>query len=312
MKYDVLSAGFPVVEVMRKELDKPFTQVADFVGPFPSGDTCIYIDVAARLGNKSTHIGVVGDDAFGKVILNRLEEDGCDISQFRQDSKRETGVAFVSYFDDGSREFFFLIEHSACGTMTEADVDSEVVRQTRWIHFSGEPILETEQSYRAMKKILEHISPESIVSIDPNFRADVANAEQLLKPFIERANYIFPSEDEARLMMKTQTDEEACKKLAEMGKIAVLKRGRSGCIIYSGEEQIKVPAFQVKEVDPTGCGDSFAAGFTTGILKGWDLYRTGLFANAVGALQATEKGPMEGAKFYDEVMDFIHSNTDVF
>ena len=41
MKYDLLTVGFPIVEIMRKERGVSFEEPADFTGPYPSGDTCI-------------------------------------------------------------------------------------------------------------------------------------------------------------------------------------------------------------------------------------------------------------------------------
>ena len=52
MKYDLLTVGFPIVEIMRKERGVSFEEPADFTGPYPSGDTCIVLDVASRLGNR--------------------------------------------------------------------------------------------------------------------------------------------------------------------------------------------------------------------------------------------------------------------
>ena len=59
--YDILTVGFPMVEIMRKERGVPFEEPGDFTGPYPSGDTCILLDVAARLGKKCCFLGVTGD-----------------------------------------------------------------------------------------------------------------------------------------------------------------------------------------------------------------------------------------------------------
>ena len=44
------------------------------------------------------------------------------------------------------------------------------------------------------------------------------------------------------------------------------------------------------------------------MLQEWPLEKVGRFANATGALQATAVGPMEGAKYLQEVLDFIESS----
>jgi sugar/nucleoside kinase (ribokinase family) len=55
-----------------------------------------------------------------------------------------------------------------------------------------------------------------------------------------------------------------------------------------------VPAFRVREVDPTGAGDCFDAGFLCGLLEGRDLHQSARIAAAAGALNARAFGPMEG------------------
>ena len=110
MKYGLLTTGFPMVEMVRRQRGVPFTQVGDFSGPYPSGDTCIMIDVAARLGIKCCYLGKVGDDNFGKVVLDRLKADGVDIGFVREAKNHFTPVIFVRYDLDGTREYLPIID----------------------------------------------------------------------------------------------------------------------------------------------------------------------------------------------------------
>lgn len=310
VEYDILAVGFPLVEVMRKEKSITFTEPADFAGPYPSGDTCIVLDVAARLGKKCCLFGVVGDDPFGTVILERMKRDGIDVSYVRVTKEYNTAAVFVRYEKDGTREYMDFINHSACSTLQPSDIVETAVKNSKWIYFSGEVISNCKEGEgrKALEKLLTYIQKGTKVCLDPNFTLDISGMEEWFQPFIERADLILPSEGEAKVLMKADTDEEACRKLAERGKIVALKRGEKGCDIYSGKECIHVDAFLVKEIDPTGCGDSFGAGFLVGMSEGWSLEKSGIFANATGALQATAMGPMEGAKYYEEVESFILTN----
>jgi sugar/nucleoside kinase (ribokinase family) len=74
----------------------------------------------------------------------------------------------------------------------------------------------------------------------------------------------------------------------------VLKRGSRGCTVFTPEGKEDIPAFEVKEVDPTGAGDCFDAGFLCGQLDGKSLEDSARLAAAVGALNAQAFGPMEG------------------
>jgi len=74
----------------------------------------------------------------------------------------------------------------------------------------------------------------------------------------------------------------------------VLKRGKHGCTVYTRDAAVDVPAFRIEEVDPTGAGDCFDAGFLCGVLEGMRLAECAEMAAAAGALNAEAFGPMEG------------------
>ena len=309
MKYDILSAGITLVEMPRKEFDVPFDEIGEFVGPFPSADTCIMIDTAARLGCNCCWLGAFGNDPFSNILRNRLESDGVDLSHCKTLPEYQTRVTFVRYNRDGSREYLTNKSSDSEKNFGEDYVDSDVISQAKWIHFSGEIItLFSDEKRRAgLLKMLNSITPEQKVSLDPN-DGWPADAKEIIQPFVERADLILPSEGEARTLMGVATDEEACQRWASEGKIVALKRGHEGCDIYSNNDVIHVDPFHVTSVDPTGCGDSFCAGFITGLIRELNLAEIGRLANACGALQATKMGPMEGSMPWSTVEKFIEEN----
>ena len=127
MRYDIVSLGALLVEIMRKELDKPLCEPASFIGPYASGDSPIFIDAAAKLGNKCCFIGVVGKDDFGKCVVEKLRVDGVDISHIRTVDNKRTAVTFVAYFQDGSRQFLYHVTDAAAGLLAPEDIHPEVL-----------------------------------------------------------------------------------------------------------------------------------------------------------------------------------------
>ena len=301
---DVISIGNMLVEIMRVTLDEPLDQPGSFVGPFPSGDTPIYIDTVARLGYSAGFIGVAGDDDFGQLLLRRLRQDGVDCSCVRVLRDNTTGVAFVAYFKDGSRRFIFHWAHAAAGQLSPQDVRASYLAESRWLHVTGCNLAITETARQACYEAMRLIPAGARVSFDPNIRPGAlssAEIRDLCKPAIERADVILPSLSEAAMLTGAATDEAGCRRWAELGKTVVLKMGARGCRIFAGTQDVTAPAFAVEELDPTGAGDSFSAGFTVATLEGMAPAAAGRFANAVGALAVTKKGPMEGAPWRREV-----------
>ncbi len=309
MKYDILTIGWPMHEIIRQERQGHFPQLASYLGPYPSGDTCIMLDVAAKLGRTCCFIGAGGDDAFGNVVPDRLAKDGVDVRLLKRIKGTSSIVIFVRYDEHGKREYLNFMDEKVLDGLDDTLIEPDIIASARWIHFSGEIIslCQKEGRRKCLMKLLRAIAPDSKVSLDPNFTIPVEDMQEAVGPFLKRANLILPSEGEASLMMGTKTDAQACQALCAQGKIVVLKKGRNGCDIYAGGQVIHVDGYRISEVDPTGCGDSFCAGFLTGMLEGWPLEKTGRFANAAGALQATRMGPMEGAFSFPEVVQFMQS-----
>lgn len=300
----VVSIGNMLVEIMRVQLDEPLDQPGSFVGPFPSGDTPIYIDTVARLGREAGFIGVVGDDAFGRLLLNRLQSDGVDCSHVRVIPDNTTGVAFVAYFQDGSRSFIFHWQHAAAGQLAPCDVPANYLAGARWLHLTGCNLAVTDSARQACYRALQSVPGSARVSFDPNIRPGALSIQEirdLCRPALARADVILPSLSEAAMLTGAASDEAGCRQWAAQGKIVVLKMGAQGCRVFAGGEDVVVPSFPVEEIDPTGAGDSFCAGFTVAVLDGLALPAAARFANAVGALAVTKKGPMEGAPWRTDV-----------
>ncbi len=89
--------------------------------------------------------------------------------------------------------------------------------------------------------------------------------------------------------------------------VVALKMGEEGCYLRSSDEEFQIPAYDVTAIDATGAGDAFVAGFLTGVVKGWDLKRTGHLANAVGALCVTAIGATTGVRSFEETLRFMEA-----
>ncbi|MCS7111896.1 MAG: PfkB family carbohydrate kinase, partial [Ignisphaera sp.] len=169
MKFDVISLGELLVEFVRKERDVMHTVPGEYVGPFPSGAPAITVDTCARLGLRVGFIGVVGDDDFGSVVLERFKVDGVDISRIRIDRNSVTGMAFVAYRSDGSRRFVFNLKSSASAGLSPEDVDSEYVARAKLLHLSGSTLYVSDSARKACwKAVTVAKANNNIISLDPN------------------------------------------------------------------------------------------------------------------------------------------------
>ena len=105
-------------------------------------------------------------------------------------------------------------------------------------------------------------------------------------------------EDEARVLTGESDPVRSARRLAAWGPEEVLvTRGSRGCVVcYAGGVR-SVPAVPPAEaVDPTGCGDTFMAGYVSARLGGADPVSAARFGAAAAALKLGHVGPFDGTR----------------
>ena len=127
---------------------------------------------------------------------------------------------------------------------------------------------------------------------------------QLIEPCLSHVDIFMPSVEEAQILSGRKHPGKVAEFFLDYGiGTVVLKFGAEGCYARTAGEEFITPAFKVeKVVDTLGAGDSFAAGFLTATVAGWDLRKACRFANAVGAACVSAKGT-SGVRPIQEIVE---------
>ena len=307
---EVLTAGEILVEIMRKDLDVPLDIQGLFYGPFASGAPAIFIDQVACLGHSAGIIGSVGKDEFGEKIIKRLDIDGVDTSFIQSHVEYPTAVAFVSYRKEGSRKFLYHIPYAAAGHVELPD--TERLKDVRLLHVMGCSLMVNREVRETINRAARHVKEKGgLISFDPNIRIELLKGERLedvIGTVLELTDILLPGEKELLEITGASSVEEAVKKLQPRNiSTIVIKKGGEGARLIDKNSDITVRPFSINEVDPTGAGDAFDAGFVCGYLEGLNPEKCLSLANACGALNASYFGPMEGVFHRNYVDYFIKS-----
>ena len=284
-------------------------RVDQYSGPYPSGAPGIFIDQAAQLGAQCIFVGAVGDDAFGEVVVDRLTRHGVDPALIKVVKGVPTGTAFVSYNEDGSRDFVFNIVHSAAARFddSEATIDGLAAFGLDFIHVSGSALGDAHMGAKVLRVCRALYGKGVQVSFDPNVRKELIGDPAYfaaVREIAAMARIFLPSEEDAEALFSgRQLSGFAPELFAGGAEYVILKKGDKGCEgVRRNGDHVQIAPHKVDVGDPTGAGDCFCATFVTLIASGDFTFRQALErANAAGALAVTKVGPMEGNSTLSEI-----------
>ena len=217
----------------------------------------------------------VGDDAFGQVVLDRLVADGVDARLIKIVKGVPTGTAFVSYNDDGSRDFVYNIVLSAAA---QFDGDDETIAALKAfkldvMHVSGSALSDAQMCAKVLRVCKALHAAGVRISFDPNVRKELIGNPayfDAVREMIDIAAIFLPSEDDAATLFPGEDIASFAAKLFAGGvDYIVLKKGELGAegVSKSGEN-VSLKAHEVEVADPTGAGDCFCATFVALIASG--------------------------------------------
>ncbi len=296
---EIWTMGELLCEIMRPEADVPLERSDKFLGPYPSGAPAIFIDTVARLGHTAGIIGGVGKDDFGKCLLTRLRRDNVDCSQVIQYDDGSTGVAFVTYFSDGSRRFLYHFSDTPA-TRPKAPDMKKLGNDVRCFHIMGCSLMAKKEFGEQILKLMKELSDAGImISFDPNIRPELMKDEstiQMVQEVIKRCDVLLPGVFELLMVSGEDNLEKAVKFCFQNPRLKViaLKNGSKGCSIYTREETFSMGVYPVSVKDATGAGDSFDGAFLCGLLEGKSLKEIAELATVTASLNTAAFGPMEG------------------
>ena len=263
----------------------------------PGGKGANQAVAAARLGGRCSMIARVGDDAFGRQLLDGMKAERIDCDAIAVTEDAATGVAMIVV--DGNGENSIVVASGANFRLTPDDV------------FSREELFPKAD---AVVLQLELPLPTVRAAVDLAKRhrckiiLDPAPAPACMPPELCEVDVLSPNVGEAESITGNRTGEERADRnialdlVARGATAAVLKLGPRGSLLATaGGEFERVLAYKVDIADTTAAGDAFTAGLAVAFASDWPLAKAVRFANAAGALACTQLGAQAAMPSIDDV-----------
>ena len=262
----------------------------------PGGKGANQAVAAARLGYPNQMVGGVGDDAYGRPLLEALSQDGVGIAGM-EPSAGASGLAHIFLAEDGHNSI--VIVQGANGRVDRAHID----RHASLIRSAGIVLCQLELPLESTCHAIAMAAEAGVpVMLDP------APAAPLPESLFEKIAWFTPNETEAALYVGDGISvEDAAEKLFAKGiKGVALKRGAEGAYVaVAGGRAEWVRAFPVQAVDTVAAGDCFNGAFAVALMEGRNPWEAARFASAAAAICVTRRGAQASMPRRDEVDAFL-------
>lgn len=216
----------------------------------------------AALGGKVSVAAKVGNDPFGKHLVEVLNEFNVDTTHIITSSSHFTTFAFVSLMENGERDFYF--NRGADGMLNDEEVSVIDVNQFSIAHFGSATGFLPGPLQEAYQNLLHRVKQNGLfISFDPNYRQLLFgdNQPEFIRrswAFIRSSDFVKVSDEEAMMITASSTTEEAMQNFfAESNAVFAITIGKEGTLLGCKGKIILVPSIEINPIDTTGAGDAF-------------------------------------------------------
>ncbi len=248
----------------------------------PGGKGANQAVAAARLGARTALLARVGDDDYGRLLLDSQRAAGVDTVGVLVGGA-PTGVALITV--DPSGDNSIVVSPGANGRLVPGDVRAAA----SLFHASRVVSTQLEVPLETVVEVVRSLAPGSRFVLNPS------PPRPLPQEVLAACDPLIVNEHEAKVILgdscvSDRPEDWARILLAKGPRSVVVTLGAEGALVASGAEVSRVPSVKVDAVDTTGAGDAFTAALAWRLGTGASLAQAAAYAARVGAAAVTRAG----------------------
>jgi ribokinase len=298
---DVVGLGLSTLDILIRLEQFPSweqgSSLADFRfdGGGPVGTAMV---AAARLGARVGYVGVAGTDRSADLKLETMVEAGIDLTRLVRRPGPEKSIILVAVHEQTGERVFSGLRGLRDGQLTPDELDRDYILSANYLHLDGSHTAAAYEAagwMRAAGRTVVFDGGKTNGQVSAPIRRVIGRVDVLIggQGFVPALT----GEDDLVL---------AGRKALTMGpRIVVQTLGDQGAWTSTHDDEFATPAFGVDVVDTTGAGDVFHGAYIVGLIHGWDLRQTALFASAVSAIKCTQLGGRLGIPRLEQTLAFL-------
>ena len=246
----------------------------------------------ARLGVDVAVAGCVGDDVFGRFIVDSLAGGGVDTAGIHRLAGINSASSMVINVEGHDRRFI-----ASPGANTQLTVDHipiEWVRRAKVFYVGGYfflPGLESDRMVELFRAARQSGTKTvlDVVLLGGQERFNV------LAQLLPETDVFLPNDDEAAMLTGLYDPLEQAEKFRDAGAgTVVITLGQRGSVLVGDGLRLRAGVYPAQFVGGTGAGDAFDAGYIAGLLDGEDPAGCLRWGSALGASCVRQVGATEG------------------
>lgn len=257
----ILCIGEALIDMICTDKGKSLSQGDNFLKK-PGGAPTNVAAAIAALGGQVELAAKVGNDPFGKQLIEVMESFGVSAKWMLQDNNHFTTFAFVSLMENGERDFVF--NRGADGQLSEADIAHINLGEFAIVHFGSATGFLPGPLQQAYLSLLQQAKERQLfISFDPNYRHLLfpGNTPSFIEQswhFMQQCDFFKLSDEEALLITGAATLPEAVAILQQKTNATfAITIGKEGTLLGHQQTLTTVPSIPITPVDTTGAGDAF-------------------------------------------------------
>jgi sugar/nucleoside kinase (ribokinase family) len=272
----------------------------------------------ARNGVDASLACKVGNDDFGRFLLDTMKEQGVTVATPEMIDEAITTLAFVSLTPEGERSFTFARKPGADMFLKAKEIKDEDIMASDIIHAGSLTLQKTPSRDATITALRKGHEMGKLVSFDINYRPNLWNGEK--EKAMESVESIFPYIN----MLKISDEEtdfvggiENIHDFMEKNDIPLVVEtlGGEGSRAFFNGKEVRAEGFKAKVVDTTGAGDAFWGAFMAslllqGVRKPADLtdeilYKALRYGNASGSICVSNKGAIASIPTREQIEELL-------
>lgn len=246
------------------------------------------------LGDEGVVVSRVGNDKYGREILEELDHLGLTQQYVEIDTEHPTGTVTVKLDKEGSPDYA-IHEKVAWDYISVNCKFLAVTKKADAVCF-GSLCQRSEISRSAIRNFLSHTQPSCLRIFDVNFRQSFYQ-EDIVRSSLQLCNVLKLNHEELVILSEMFEVEGSESEILDLLLnrfnlyLIALTKGLEGSRLYAANKNSECRVeTAIKIVDTVGAGDAFTAALAVGLLKGYDLDTINHQGNRVAGYVCTQSG----------------------